>query len=37
MADNGNGAKLRENPTNIALSGQNGKLINGSAANFVLR
>jgi hypothetical protein len=28
-ADNGNGAKLRENPANIGLSGQNGKLING--------
>jgi len=32
IVDNGYGAKLPENPTNIALSGQNGKLINGSAS-----
>ena len=29
MADNGHRAKLPENPANIVLSGQNGKLING--------
>jgi hypothetical protein len=29
IVDNGHWAKLPENPTNIALSGQNGKLING--------
>jgi hypothetical protein len=29
IADNKHGAKLPENPANIALSGQNGKLING--------
>jgi hypothetical protein len=34
MADNRHWAKLPENPTNIALSGQNGKLINGSAPNI---
>ena len=28
-ADNQDRAKLPENPANIALSGQNGKLING--------
>jgi len=28
-ADNGYGAKLPENPANIALSGQNSTLING--------
>jgi len=29
IADNRHRAKLPENPTNIVLSGQNGKLING--------
>jgi len=29
IADNWHGAKLPENPANIALSGQNGQLING--------
>jgi hypothetical protein len=28
-ADNGHWAKLPENPANIALSGKNGKIING--------
>jgi len=31
IADNRHRAKLPENPSNIVLSGQNAKLINGSA------
>ena len=36
-ADNRHGAKLLENPANIALSRQNGKLINGSAPGIKAR
>jgi hypothetical protein len=32
IANNGHGAKLPENPANIALSGQKSTLINGWAA-----
>ena len=34
IADNRHRAKLPKNPTNIALSGQNGRLINGWAASM---
>ena len=37
IADNRHRAKLPENQSNIALSGQNGKLINGSAATINVR
>jgi len=37
IADNRHRAKLPEKPTNIVLSGQNGKLINGWATGGELR